>query len=253
VSDAALQNFKKAYALDPLHPGARYYLAVHDAQNNKLADALDKWINLYQDSEADAPFMPLLSERIKRSAEELDRNVTQILDQKQPTTNAPGPSREDMQAAAEMTAADRREMIENMVAGLAERMQASPEFDGLMRLGKAYATQQKFTLSADAYERAAQLQPDNVDPLVLQALSLVRGNDSKEPPQIAIDVYRKVLALDDTVAEAHWYIGVSEAISGNTEQARSHWQRMLDLIPPDSTLYTNVTNAIKSLSPATQN
>ncbi len=253
VSDAALQNFKKAYSLDPLHPGARYYLAVHDAQNGKLGDALDKWISLYQDSEADAPFMPLLSERITRSAAELDRDVAQILAQKQPITNEPGPSREDMEAAAEMTAADRREMIENMVAGLAERMLETPEFDGLMRLGKAYATQQKFEESANAYERAAQLQPENVDPLVLQALSLVRASDNKEPPQTAIEVYRKVLVLDDTVAEAHWYIGVSEAIQGNTDQARTHWQRMLELIPQDSALYTNVINAIKSLSPTPQN
>lgn len=253
VSDAALAQFKKAYALDPQHPGARYYLAVYAAQNDQLADALDQWISLYEDSEPSAPFMGLLAERISRAGDELDRDVTALLTSKEPTSDAKGPSREDMEAAAEMTAADRRDMIDSMVAGLAERMTEAPEFDGLMRLGKAYATQQKFTLSAEAYGGAAKLAPENVDPLVLQALSMVQAHTEKEPPAAAIDIYRRVLVLDDTVAEAHWYIGVSEAVAGNTEQARIHWERMLTLVPKDSTLYANVISAIKSLSQPSQN
>ena len=132
-------------------------------------------------------------------------------------------------------------------------MKETPEFDGLMRLGKAYATQEKFTLSADAYGQASVLAPENVDPLVLQALSLVRSNSGKEPPAAAIDIYRRVLVLDETVAEAHWYVGVSEAVAGNSEQARTHWERMLTLVPKDSNLYANVISAIKSLSPPSQN
>ncbi|WP_025896943.1 c-type cytochrome biogenesis protein CcmI [Sneathiella glossodoripedis] len=248
VSEVALENFKKAYQIDPLHPGARYYLAVYEAQNGNLETALEQWMELYQDSASDAPFMPLLRERIERSAKELDRDISDLLASNATAVERNGPTRAEMEAAAEMSAADRQEMIENMVAGLAERMRETPEFDGLMRLGKAYATQQKFQLSASAYEQAARLQPQNVEPLVMQALSLIRGNQSKEPPTAAIEIYRRVLALDDSVAEAHWYVGVSEALAGNSKQAKLHWQRMLELVPTDSTLHANVTEAIKSLS-----
>ncbi len=253
VSDAALVNFKKAYSLDPLHPGARYYMAVYDLQDGRADDALNKWIALYQDSEATEPYMPLLSERIRELGDRTGRDVAQLFETKKPQSKAPGPSREDMEAAAEMSAADRQDMINQMVARLDERMQNEPDFEGLMRLGKAYGTQQNFVKSADAYARAAALEPKNAEPLTLQALALVREAKSKTPPVEAIEIFRQVLALDETVPEAHWYLGVSDAIAGRTDAAIAHWQKILTLVSENHPIYANVTKAINTLSQKAEN
>ena len=253
VSDAALSNFKKAYTLDPLHPGARYYMAIYDLQDGRASDALDKWIALYQDSDETEPYMPLLSERIRELGGQTGRDVAKILETKRLQQDAPGPSREDMEAAAEMSAADRQDMINQMVARLDERMQSDPDFEGLMRLGKAYSTQQKFIKSAEAYARAATLEPTNAEPLTLQALVLVQEANSKIPPVEAIDIFRRVLVLDDTVTEAHWYLGVSDAIAGRNDTAIAHWQKILTLVSEDHPIYANVTRAINTLSQKTEN
>lgn len=253
VSDAALMNFKKAYTLDPLHPGARYYMAIYDLQDGRASDALDKWIALYQDSDATEPYMSLLSERIRELGDQTGRDVAQILETKKPQSNAPGPSREDMEAAAEMSAADRQDMINQMVARLDERMQNEPDFEGLMRLGKAYSTQQNFLKSSNAYARAAALEPANAEPLTLQALALVQDANSKIPPVEAIEIFKRVLALDETVTEAHWYLGVSDAIAGRNDTAIAHWQKILTLVSEDHPIYANVTQAINTLSQKVEN
>ena len=253
VSDAALENFQKAYTLDPLHPGARYYMAVFDLQEGRTGDALNKWVSLYEDSAATEPYMPLLAEKIRALGAQTGQDVAGILATKKPQNEAPGPSREDMEAAAEMSAADRQDMINQMVSRLDERMQNEPDFEGLMRLGKVYGTQQNHAKSADAYARAAALAPANVEPLTLQALALVQAANSKVPPVAAIEIFNQVLALDDSVTEAHWYIGVSHAIAGRNEMAIAHWQKIQTLVSKDHPIYANVTRAIKTLSQKAEN
>jgi cytochrome c-type biogenesis protein CcmH len=251
VSDDALTAFRKAQTIAPDHPGVRYYLALRDAQDGNTARALDAWLELYEDSDANAPFMAILRRNIESAATETGRTVTAILSKKQdaPRPVMPGPTQEQREAAAEMSAADRQEMIESMVARLADRMVDEPSFDGLMRLGKAYSTLSKLEESAGAYGQAAALKPKDPLPLIMQALALVQNAPAGSPPsENAIAVYQKVLALDDTVAEAHWYVGLSYAVAGRKEDALAHWQKILKLVPNDAPLYDNVSKAIKSLS-----
>ncbi|OUR76864.1 c-type cytochrome biogenesis protein CcmI [Alphaproteobacteria bacterium 46_93_T64] len=255
MSDAALEAFTKAADLEPEHPGARYYLAEYDAQKGDNIKALEAWLALYRDSDPDAPFMQILRERIGEVAGIVGRDVSAILETKQlaESTNA-GPSRADREAAAEMSAADRQDMINSMVARLEERMQSDPEFDGLMKLGKAFSVQRHYEKSADAYARAAKMQEADPLPLILQALALVQNVGAGSPPPAeAITLYRKVLTLDDTVAEAHWYIGLAEMDAGRRDVALTHWKKMQSLVPEGAPLYANVTRAIKALSQPAQN
>ncbi|MEH6476397.1 MAG: c-type cytochrome biogenesis protein CcmI [Sneathiella sp.] len=255
VSDAALEAFTRGVRLDPQHPGARYYLAEYDAQKGATVKALDAWISLYRDSDADAPFMTILQARISQAAKIAGRDVTAILAEKPVMQTADaGPTRADREAAAEMSESDRQEMIQSMVQRLEERMQSEPDFDGLMKLGKAYSVQRDLEKSANAYARAAEMKSDDPLPLILQALSLVQNAGAGAPPPAdAITIYRKILTLDDTVAEAHWYIGLAEVDAGNKDIALKHWQKMQTLVPENAPLYANVTRAIKALSQPVQN
>jgi len=145
-------------------------------------------------------------------------------------------------------------MIRSMVVRLADRMEETPEFDGLMRLGQVYGTLGDFEKSAGAYGRAAMLDDKNPEPLTLQASALIRNEEEGAPPsEAAIDLYRRVLAIDGDAPEALWYIGVYEARSGNSAAALKSWHKLQSLVPKDSALSANVSRAINALSKAAQN
>ena len=61
VTETALAAFQAALGKDAAEPRARYYLALADAQNGKLHEALDQWIKLENESGADAPWRKSLS------------------------------------------------------------------------------------------------------------------------------------------------------------------------------------------------
>ncbi|WP_415774790.1 c-type cytochrome biogenesis protein CcmI [Sneathiella sp. P13V-1] len=250
ISEASLSAFKKAEDIAPRHPGVRFYMALYELQSGREDMALQLWIDLYKDSDPSDAFIPVLKGQITQLADKLGQDVAGLFEQEAaPSTGMPALSREDREMAAEMSAADRQDMIKSMVARLAERMEEEPEFDGLMRLGRSYGTLGELQKSAVAYGKAAELKPTDPMPLIMQALALVQDAPREAPPpQEAIQIYKKVLAMDDTIAEAHWYVGLDAAIGGRKEEALSHWQKILPLVPVESPLHKNVTNAIKSLS-----
>jgi cytochrome c-type biogenesis protein CcmH len=253
ISDDAAKAFEAAAKVDPSHAGARYYLALKDAQNGQEKAALDRWAALYEESDATAPYMRILHGRITEVAENLGQDVSALLASKDVMAAAtaeemPSPSEQDIQAAADMSAEDRQEMIQNMVARLAERMDEAPDFAGLMRLGNVYGTLGQHEKSAAAYGRAATLAPNDPNPLNLQAFALTQAaGKGAPPPPAAITLFEKVLTLDKNAPEALWYLGIVEAQKGNNEAALDYWKRLKLLAPADSQLYQNVTKAINAL------
>jgi cytochrome c-type biogenesis protein CcmH len=66
-----------------------------------------------------------------------------------------GPSAEDMAAAAQMTAEERRQMVRGMVERLAARLNDNPDDrDGWLRLARAYEVLGEPEKAADARARA---------------------------------------------------------------------------------------------------
>ena len=251
ISSASLSAFQKAEEIAPGHPGVRFYMALYDLQSGREDVALKSWIDLYKESDPNDAFIPVLKGQITQLAGKLGQDVSGLFEQEAPASSQglPALSREDREMAAEMSAADRQDMIKSMVARLAERMEEEPDFEGLMRLGRSYGTLGDLEKSAETYGKAAALKTDDPMPLVMQALALVQGAPREAPPpKEAIEIYKKVLTMDDTIAEAHWYVGLDAAIGDRKEEALSHWQKILPLVPVESPLHQNVTNAIKSLS-----
>ncbi len=66
-------------------------------------------------------------------------------------------------------------------------------------------------------------------------------------------MYRQVLKLDNSAAEALWYVGIAEARAGNKQAALDHWKKLQSVVPEGSPLQDNVTRAINALSPSPQN
>ena len=177
----ARELFKSVLSSDARNPRARYYLALAEAQDGNLKAALQGWIDLVAVSHGDAPWLGTVRQSIQNAAKELNvdpMTVEPTLTAKllgpgkrpesqpaPPPTNAappaaaPGPSREDMEAAQQMSAEDRNAMIRSMVERLAERMKDNPDdLAGWQRLARAYRVLGETQKAEEAEARIRALQ-----------------------------------------------------------------------------------------------
>jgi cytochrome c-type biogenesis protein CcmH len=126
VTAEAKRAFESAVALDAREPKARYFLGLSAKQDGRTAEAAATWRDLL----ASAP--PGVS-----WAEFVRDELARIEPESRPTQ--PGPSAEEIAAAAQMDPQQRQQMITAMVAGLAERLQKDGgDVEGWMRLVRAY-------------------------------------------------------------------------------------------------------------------
>ncbi len=119
VSPEAEAEIRKALELDPDHPSARYYAGLALEQSGRADLAVPLWAELLRDSPPDAPWASLVRRRIVEVAQANGLPVPPLPPE---PGAAPGPSSADVAAASEMTADERREMIEGMVSRLETRL-----------------------------------------------------------------------------------------------------------------------------------
>ncbi|SNY92818.1 cytochrome c-type biogenesis protein CcmH [Cohaesibacter sp. ES.047] len=129
VSKEALDLFQRANKLDPDHPKPRFFLAIALGQQGKDQEAINAWQEMINGSPADAPWVSFAKNQISairnriENAKALPQNDSTTSDQSNElAAQAPGPTEDDVEAAAEMDAGDRKAMIEGMVSRLAERL-----------------------------------------------------------------------------------------------------------------------------------
>lgn len=257
VTDPAKAAFRRTLALDARHPGARYYLALGFSQAGEPQRAYEAWLALARESPPDAPWMGPLRGRLAQVGAELGINVEADFaalpaPQAAPVAPGPGPTREDVEAAAEMSDEDRQAFIRSMVQRLADRMAENPEdFEGWMRLGQAYTVLGETAKSAEAFARASGLQPQNPAALAAHAEALIAAADPDAPPPVeAIEIYRRLLQLDPTHPAGLWYTGLADASVGEFDNAATAWRRLLQQMTPGSDEYASLQAQIARLEAA---
>ena len=124
VSPEAEAALRAALALDPANGAARYYMGLMHAQTGRPDLAFRAWRALLDESTPDAPWTAPIEARIGDVA----RLAGIRFDPPDNPDNAPapafgaGPTREQVEAAAEMDPQERTDMIRGMVEGLALRL-----------------------------------------------------------------------------------------------------------------------------------
>lgn len=121
VSPEAEAALRTGLEMDPRDGTGRYYLGLMYAQQGRADLAFPIWRNLAAESAPDAPWLePILlqiEEVAARAGTQLD-----AADLPRAQGTAPGPDAAQIDAAGEMSNADRMAMIEGMVQGLSERL-----------------------------------------------------------------------------------------------------------------------------------
>jgi cytochrome c-type biogenesis protein CcmH len=158
---AALEAFRKAIALDPKDPRARYFLAVQkDLQGDHQA-AIGEWLALLEDTPEGAPWDNDLQRTIEQVGKINKIEVAKRLAaatanrpaaRSAPATMAiPGPSAQQLAAASSLPPGAQQAMAEGMVERLAAKLKADPgNVDGWIMLMRSYRT-----LGRDAQAKAA--------------------------------------------------------------------------------------------------
>lgn len=243
VTAEARAALDRALAVDPGNLRARFYLALARFQEGAVREALDTWLALERESPPDAPWRPVLDVRIRGAAEELGIDVADLDRGTAPPVD-PG-------AVADMSEADRQAMIEGMVAGLAQRLEAEPDdLEGWLRLARSYEVLGRMAAARDAMARASALAPERADLLMqLGRLTYEAAGTPETVPDDVADIMRRVLAMDPDNALALWFVGVAAADSGRPAEAREHWQRLLARLEPGTPQHAELQSRIDALPP----
>jgi cytochrome c-type biogenesis protein CcmH len=235
VTDAARQSFQAALRIDPGDSRARYYIALAEAQAGRLQSALDQWLALESTGSPDAPWRKTVAARIDQTARDLGLDPATLPGRKPPEAS-PGPTAEDMAAAATMTPEERDAYIRGMVEGLARRLKDQPDdLAGWRKLGRAYAVLGDFAAAGDAWRRAAELAPDDIEVQLSYAEVLLGGaGDENKLPEAFVTTVERIRRLDAGNSLGLFYAGLVERAAGRTDMARLLWQQLLDRLPADS-------------------
>jgi len=143
VTAEARQAFDRALALDPQLLKAKFYLGLAAEQDGKRDEAAKIWRGMLAGVPADAPNAPPWVDSVREALARIgasDVAPAQKSDAAPEVSSAqPGPSADDMAAAATLTPQQRQEMVSGMVARLADRLKTDgADVEGWLRLMRAY-------------------------------------------------------------------------------------------------------------------
>ncbi len=144
VAEEARRALERAVALDKTLIEPRILLAIAKEQDGDFAEAVEAWRGLLANAEASAPWRKMVEQRMAFAEAKRDGKPL------------PEPSEEAAPAQAQaMGPAERQAMIENMVAGLAARLQTQgDDLPGWLRLVRAYSVLDRKDEALKALDRA---------------------------------------------------------------------------------------------------
>jgi cytochrome c-type biogenesis protein CcmH len=133
VGEEALGLYNRILTLDPGHPAAGYYVGLAAAQQGMAQEAMNRWAAMARNAPAGAEWLPFIEDQMRKLA---SNSGTALPDD---MAAGPGPTREQMEAAQDMTPEERMEMIRSMVEGLEARLAENPDdLAGWQRLARAW-------------------------------------------------------------------------------------------------------------------
>ena len=159
VTAEAKQDFERAVAQDPHDPKGQYFLGLAAEQDGNRDGAASIWRAMLAAAPPDAPWVQFVNVALARVTGE------SVAGPSGPGA-APGPSTEDLAAAANMNDEQRAEMIRTMVTRLADRLHTEgDDVEGWLRLVRAYVVlgdRDKAKDAAADARRALSSHPDQI-------------------------------------------------------------------------------------------
>lgn len=266
VNKESHDAFVKTLTLDREEPRAQFYLGQEQADSGQPKNAIAVWRELAAKSPADAPWLGMVQEQMASVAKTANLPAMTVDAQHALTFIPP----EELmlarvQASAPPAAFAARpapkkpgemspetvKKVEEMVAGLAARLETSPDdYDGWLMLGRSYVVLKNFDGAKKAYGKAAGLKPGDIEPRLQYMASLMTTVDPEAEgalPQNVLDSAADVLKLNPKQPDALYVSGLARDRAGDKAGARALLTQAKDAMAADSPLKTYVENRLRAL------
>lgn len=221
VTGEAKAAFDQSLALDPQDVMARFYIGMAAEQDGKHADADKIWGGLLASAPPDAPWIETVRRAMARTTPVAAAG------------NAPAePSASQVAAAARLAPVQQTQMIEGMVARLAERLKK----DGADAAGWARLVRSYRVLGDTARAQAAEADARRAlasDPEKLRQFN--EGGDAAAPPiaapapgptQADVEAAQKMIPADQNQMIEGMVTRLAERLKANGDDVAG-WQRLL--------------------------
>lgn len=139
------------------------------------------------------------------------------------------------------------QQIQAMVARLEQRLAQQPnDADGWSVLARSYGALQRYEESGAAYAKAIELQPGNAQLLADYAdtLAMSNGRSLQGEPEKFI---QQALKADPQNLKALALAGTVDYERKDYPGALKYWQRILQLVPPNSPIASSVAASVKEV------
>ena len=150
-----------------------------------------------------------------------------------------------------MTAEEQQAMIENMVSGLASRLEDNPsDLAGWERLGRSYMMLGRNQEGLRAFGLVAGARADDTQALenYIQALLTTLEQTGQHLTDQAIAALNRLVTLDPGNPTALFFLGQAAAERSDPASARLYWQRLLALVDPASEGAEIIREKLESLN-----
>ena len=147
-------------------------------------------------------------------------------------------------ASQEHTGGDSAATMEQLVAGLAAKLQEEPDNpEGWFMLGRSYISMGRFVEAAAAFEQVLQLVGDNPDVMLryADALAMAQGGTIAGKP---FEIVKQALQLKPDDPTGSWLAGLGYEEQGEYEKAVQHWRKLETLLVNDPASLNEVRNLI---------
>lgn len=152
-------------------------------------------------------------------------------------------------APAQMASADHPQGdVDSMIATLEAQMKKAPDnAEGWRMLGWSYLQTGRNAEAAQAYGRAAALEPSNAEYLSAQGEATVLASNGQVTPEAAA-AFRKALAADPADPRARYYLAVGKDQAGDHKGAMADWIAMLKSAPPGAPWAAEVRTFVEQIA-----
>lgn len=131
-----------------------------------------------------------------------------------------------------------------MIKTLSERLEQNPnDGKGWAMLARSYAVLGQYKEALPAYEKAANLIPN--DPVLLvdyaEIMATANGKNLQGKPS---EIIKSALLMDPNNIKGLNLIGIAAYQAGDYAHAVSYWEKLLKLLPPDSPVVKKINDSI---------